>query len=91
MLKLFFALAVLGPTLVTAGAQPSLSAPRLGTGGKIKCEVVSVGQWYCTAPDGKGYYCDSPNPDLSKNCRAAMTKGARSGTQYPLTAGRLRF
>lgn len=35
------------------------------------CEVVSIGQWYCTI-DGKGYYCDT-NKNTNKNCRTANT------------------
>ncbi|MEO8325323.1 MAG: hypothetical protein ABI618_05700, partial [Nitrospirota bacterium] len=36
----------------------SSAAPiRQGTTAESTCEVVSVGQWYCTI-DGKGYYCD---------------------------------
>lgn len=50
----------------------SSAAPiRQGTNAETTCEVVSVGQWYCTI-DGKGYYCDTKtNPDPNKNCRPA--------------------
>jgi hypothetical protein len=38
------------------------------------CEVVSVGNWYCTI-DGKGYYCTTPkNPDKNKDCMPAIKR-----------------
>jgi len=56
----------------------STAAPRQqGTNADTTCEVVSVGQWYCTI-DGKGYYCDTDkNPDPNKNCRPARTAPSR--------------
>ena len=61
---------------------------RQGTGADATCEVVSVGQWYCTI-DGKGYYCDTNNnPDKNKNCRPARI--APTGPKGNLNQGMLR-
>ena len=61
----------------------SVAVPRQqGTSAETTCEVVSVGQWYCTI-DGKGYYCDTNNnPDKNKNCRPERT--APTGPKAPL-------
>jgi hypothetical protein len=92
MWRLAIALALLGPVMVVAGSRPSFALPRGGS--ESSCEVVSVGQWYCTI-GGKGYYCTSPNPkDVNKECRAALTMpggpglGGLGGSGLP-RAGRL--
>ena len=42
-----------------------------GAGIDSNCEVVSVGNYYCTI-DGKGYYCTTgTSPDKNKDCVAA--------------------
>jgi hypothetical protein len=64
-----------------------IAAPRRqGPNAETTCEVVSVGQWYCTI-DGKGYYCDTnKNPDKNKNCRPARTVPTRpKGQMAPLS------
>lgn len=61
---------------------------RQGTSADASCEVVSIGQWYCTI-DGKGYYCDTNNnPDKNKNCRPARL--APTGPKGNLNQGMLR-
>ena len=67
----------------------SSAAPiRQGTNAESTCEVVSVGQWYCTI-DGKGYYCDTKtNPDPNKNCRPSRM--APSGPKGAINQGLLQ-
>lgn len=76
-------------TLSLGGILPSSAAPiRQGTNAETTCEVVSVGQWYCTI-DGKGYYCDTKtNPDPNKNCRPARV--APSGPKGAINQGLLQ-
>jgi hypothetical protein len=58
---------------VTNSAVTSAAPRQKGTNAETTCEVVSLGQWYCTI-DGKGYYCDTNDkPDKNKNCRPART------------------
>jgi hypothetical protein len=56
-----------------------------------KCEVVSVGQYFCKI-DGKCYYCDTgTNPDKNKNCykettcAAAVRPGIKGTVRPPLS------
>lgn len=76
-------------TLNLSMVSPSSAAPiRQGNSADASCEVVSVGQWYCTI-DGKGYYCDTKtNPDPNKNCRPARM--APSGPKGALNQGLLQ-
>lgn len=76
-------------TLSLSMVAVSSAAPiRQGTNAETTCEVVSVGQWYCTI-DGKGYYCDTKtNPDPNKNCRPARV--APSGPKGAINQGTLQ-
>ena len=60
--------------LAAALAAGSAHATQNNNGGSADgttCEVVSVGNWYCTI-DGKGYYCTKKdNPDKNKDCMPA--------------------
>ncbi len=72
-------------SMVDVGAAASRQQ---GGSADTSCEVVSVGQWYCTI-DGKGYYCDTnSNPDKNKNCRPARI--VPGGPRGALNPGMLR-
>lgn len=67
------AAAALALPLAFAGTPVGAVQKSNGSAGETTCEVVSVGNWYCTI-DGKGYYCTTPtNPDKNKDCIAAKT------------------
>lgn len=71
------ALAASACTLATALSFGTAGAASNGNGASIdaNCEVVSVGNFYCTI-DGKGYYCiTGTSPDKNKDCIAAAKKG----------------
>ena len=66
------AIATLVPTGLGATANIAHAVQNNGgSASETTCEVVSVGNWYCTI-DGKGYYCTTPkNPDKNKDCMPA--------------------
>jgi hypothetical protein len=80
----------LNPGAEQSSAESALMAYPNGGPGEVTCEVVSVGQWYCTL-DGKGYYCDTKNPDpknMNKNCRAELgTRPTRTPVSTPVAPG----
>ena len=76
-----------------AASTASVQAAQRNNGASIdsNCEVVSVGNSYCTI-DGKGYYCTTgTSPDKGKDCvAAAKVKKPRVPTGAVNSSGALK-